>query len=302
MVLSRDQGRASQFAKQYGASCATTDEDVLLGAQRPDVVYIASPHIFHLAQARSCLQAGIPVLCEKPLTVNARGAAELVRLSRENRVFLMEAIWTRYLPVSVQVRQWLQEGRIGRVEHMSSTFGFRFPRNPSDRVLNPHLAGGALLDIGIYNLTVSQWVFGSSPDSFAMESLLGETGVDEVLSGTLRYGKDRFSMFSCSIRTRLENSCHLSGAAGQIHINPPFWGSEGAQLITGQDTTKVSLPFECNGFEYEIREVHRCLNRGLLESPDMSLGDTVATLKLMDELRKGVGLRYPFEMDPGTPA
>jgi len=294
-VLSRDADRAKGFAVQYGASASTDSLDRFLNELKPDAAYIASPHTFHYDQALACLEAGIPVLCEKPLTVNARQAQQLIDASRNNGVFLMEAVWTRFLPIYTDIRKWLVEGRIGPVSLITSTFGFKAPRNLKDRVFNPDLAGGALLDIGIYNLTVSQWIMGREPSSFSADGVLGETGVDELLSVNLRYGAEQISQFSCSVRTDLANECVISGDQGRITIHPRFWNGATATLLVGDHTETVTRPFLRNGFEYQIEEVQRCLSSGVLESPAIPHSDTLNTMKLMDAIRADIGVVYPFE-------
>ena len=162
-IVGRNKSKAERFARDHGAAIFYDNHIALLNDPDIDAVYIATPHRSHYVLARDCLLAGKPVLCEKPMTVNAREARQLIALSRQNDVFLMEALWTRFLPIYEEVSQWLVAGRIGKVNSITSSFGLVFPRKPQDRLLNKDLAGGALLDLGVYNLAMSQWVFGEQP-------------------------------------------------------------------------------------------------------------------------------------------
>ncbi len=296
-VASSDLARAQAFADQYGASEAGDSYAAVADSVDVDAVYIATTHNFHHEQARMVLEAGKPLLCEKPLTVNARQAHDLIDLSRKNNVFLMEALWTRYLPIYAQVREWLADGVIGEVLFMHSTFGFKFPFDPEGRLWNPGLAGGALLDLGVYNIAISQWIMGADPHSFTADGLVGDTGVDEFDAVHLHFDNDVISQFTCTCRARLANDFRISGRDGAIYMHDMFWDCTAATLVTenGAREQVVEKPFLKNGFEYEIMEVQRCVTAGLIESPEMTHADTLANMELMDAIREEIGLRYSFE-------
>lgn len=294
-VASRDPARGAEFAAQYGGARVHASYQALIADPAVDAIYIATPHSFHAETIRACLEAGKPVLCEKPLTVNAAQADALFALARARGVFLMEALWTRFLPVYSEVRAWLEAGRIGEVRLLASSFGFKAPRNMEDRLLNPQLAGGALLDIGVYNLSISQWVLGRNPESFSATGYVGETGVDEQLAATLDYGHGLMSQFHCTIRTDTANDFHIYGSEGSIRIHPMFWGATTATLRNAAEETTLERPHRASGFEYQIEEAQRCIRAGLLESSTIPHADTLATIKLMDALRGHMGQRYPFE-------
>jgi dihydrodiol dehydrogenase / D-xylose 1-dehydrogenase (NADP) len=242
-----------------------------------------------------CLNAGKPVLCEKPLTVNAAESKKLIETSNAKNVFLMEALWTRCLPIYNQVRQWLETGVIGDVRFLNSTFGFVAPKAEDDRWLNPELAGGTLLDMGIYPISVSQWVIRQEPQSFSVQSLLGKTGVDELTAVTLKYPNGVVSQFISNFLVQNTNDFFIYGTQGHIRIHPNYWGASDATLVTkGQELT-VSKPLAGGGFEYETEEAMRCIRAGLLESPNMPHAETLATMELMDKIRAEIGLKYPFE-------
>ncbi|MEP6896830.1 MAG: Gfo/Idh/MocA family oxidoreductase, partial [Chloroflexota bacterium] len=157
-VASTSLERAEAFANQYGGAKTYNSYEAMLNDPQVDGVYIATPHRYHFENIMQCLKAGKPVLCEKPLTVNANEARQLIKVSQDNKVFLMEALWSRYLPIYTVVRQWLDDKAVGDISLMVGTFGFNAPKDANDRWQNPELAGGTLLDMGIYPIAISQWV------------------------------------------------------------------------------------------------------------------------------------------------
>jgi predicted dehydrogenase len=306
-VVGRDLDRALAFSQQwsragYAPACATTNMDDVLTATDIDCVYIATPHAFHADAIRQCLQAGKAVLCEKPLVTDAATARELISLARERQIFLMEAVWTRFLPIYAQVGAWLQAGAIGRVQAMQSSFCFNAPYDARSRVFDPLQAGGALLDIGIYNLTITRWVmaeaFGVCPmaNNIAANAVIGPTGVDHRLAATLNFTNGVTSQFVCSVESAGENTFHIIGDKGTINIHKYFSAAQTATLNrTNEDAITVSKPWRINGFEGEIDEAIRSINAGKIESDVMSHEETLKTLEWMDQIRRNVGVRYPFD-------
>lgn len=287
--------RAKDFANQYGGAKTYNSYEALVNDPDVDGVYIATPHRFHFENIMLGLNAGKPVLCEKPLTVNAAETRELVKTSHEKKVFLMEALWTRYLPIYSVIRGWLDEKAIGDISLMVSTFGFNAPKDKDDRWQNPELAGGTLLDMGIYPIAVSQWVMGAPPKSFVAMGHLSETGVDELTTVLLKYENGVISQFHSSFLSNHVNDFLIYGSKGYIRIHPNFWGSTQASLIVNDQELTVSRPLRAGGFEYQTEEAMRCIRAGLLESPGMSHADTLANMELMDSIRAEIGLKYPFE-------
>jgi predicted dehydrogenase len=294
-VGSRSSVRGKQFAKKYHVAKVYLSYQDLVQDPDIDVIYIATPHRFHFEQAKLCLEAGKHVLVEKPITVNAVEADRLFALAKQNDLFVMEAMWTYFLPIYHQVRQWLDAGKIGEVKFISSSFGFRASRDPQGRLLNPELAGGALLDIGIYNLAVSQWVTQQEISSFEVSGLVGDTGVDELVAGFLNFTDGTIAQFNCSYLSPMPNDLSIYGSLGEIHIRPRFWQATEAALVTADQEKTVRKPFKASGFEYEIDEVCRCLRAGLLESPVLPHRQIATTMRLMDAIRKQLGVIYPFE-------
>ncbi len=294
-VASRDANRAKEFAQMYNAPKSYASYEDLIEDNDVDGVYVATLHPFHHDQALMCLEADKPVLCEKPLTVNAADARRLIETANARNVFLMEALWTRYLPIYSQIRKWLNGNEIGDLKLLTSNFCFRAPDDPEHRLWNHALAGGALLDIGVYNIAVSQWVFGDNPESVSAHSFLSETKVDAQTAATMIYADERLSQFTCSFLVDGANDFTIFGTEGRICIHPNFWGATEATLIKGDQQDTKREPFRATGFEYEIEEAMRCIRAGLIESPGMTHADTLANMRLMDKIRAQAGFKYSFE-------
>lgn len=299
-VLGRSPERARAFAERWGAQ-VHADLPTFLADPDIDAVYIATPHSEHAAFADACLRAGRAVLCEKPLAANAAQATALITLARERGVFLMEALWTRYLPALLTAEAWLQQGRIGRVHSLQSSFGFHRPFDAHHRIFAPALAGGALLDIGIYNLSLSQWVMAlqgvhDSPRLQAV-GVLAPTGVEQRCAVNLQYSDGTVSQFCCAVDSVLDNRLHIGGERGHITLGPECWGPTEATLaLHGEPPQSVCTPFAHNGFEYQIDAAMTALRAGSLEEPRIPHAQTLAVLQQIDGLRRHLGTApFPFE-------
>ena len=299
-VQGRDLPRAQAFAGRWGAASATADLAAMLADPAVHGVYIATPHAFHAAAIRACLLAGKPVLCEKPLVTDAATAGELIRLAQQQRVFLMEAVWTRLLPVYTQVAQWLPT--IGRVTALQSSMCFAIDFDADSRVFDPAQAGGALFDLGIYNLTMTRWILskacGECPPLQGLHACarMAPTGVDRHLAASLDFGNGLASQFVCGFDGSADNSLRVHGEHGSIEVKAPFWAAMDALLIQPDAATvQTSAAHAVNGLEYEIAEAQACIGAGLLQSPAVTHADTLATAEWMDRIRAQIGLRYPFD-------
>jgi predicted dehydrogenase len=303
-VAARDPARAQAFVQNWCPASAQTriHANVAALATDPgvDAIYVATTHNAHYEAVQTCLLAGKPVLCEKPLVPTAAQAHALITLARKRKVFLMEALWTRFLPAWVQALRWLVEGAIGRVHTLQSSFCFQSAYPSEHRHFNLALAGGALLDVGIYNITMSQCVMATQgkheAPRFHMSGRRGPTGVDVRVQATLDYGDDMVSQFVCGFDGEAENGMRIHGERGSIELPGGFWYAQTALLrSTGREPEQVNLPFRINGFEYEIEEAMRCIAAGRIESPAMPHEHTLLTLRLIDAMRLQLGVRYPFE-------
>lgn len=306
-VCGRDAHRAQQFAERWSvpgepAVLAHTDPAAVMNDPAVDGVYVATPHGQHYEYVLAALQAGKAVLCEKSLVPNQEMGRRLVQASRAHRTFLMEAVWTRFLPAYQEIAGWLRAGRIGALHGMQSSFCFPAPYDPDSRLFSPALAGGALLDVGIYNLTATRWVLqhalGEVPPlvDLQVKAKRAPTGVDARLAVSMDFGDGLVSQFHCAVDTFAPNTLHVLGDAGAIVLPETFWEATRAQLLPARGTAEtVERPFEINGFENEIREAMRCARAGEIESPVVPHAETLAVLGWMDRIRAQAGLRSPFD-------
>lgn len=294
-VGSRSREKAEKFASRFNIPHRHGSYVDLANDPDVDAIYVSTPHPFHKESSILCLKAGKAVLCEKPLAVNAREVKEIIACARESKRFLMEAMWTRFLPVTVKVREWLAEGAIGEVRMLTADFGFRSGWNPEGRLLNPELAGGGLLDVGVYTIAMAYMVFGVPPSRIASVAHIGETGVDEQATMLLGYDAGQLALLSCAIRTNVPQDAKILGTEGSIHI-PDFWHATSATLhAAGKDAQRVEMPFVGNGYNYEAAEVSACLREGKLESDIMPLNESLSIMETMDKIRAQWGLKYPME-------
>lgn len=295
-VAGRSLERAQNFAARHGFKKSYADVQQLIQDPDVDVIYIGSPHSAHLEQSIACLKGGKATLCEKPMTINRDQAVLVTSTAAEQKSFFMEAMWTRCLPIYQVVRDWLDDDRIGDVKMIQGTFGFQRDFDPQHRLFNPELAGGALLDMGIYPLTLSQWVYQAQPEEIKALGHVGASKVDEQVAIALKYPGGRLAQLGTAITTNTSHDGWIYGSKGKIKIHAPFWGSEAATLFSAsQQEETVTTPHTVNGFEGEITEVHRCLDRGLLESPKVSWDISLDLLGIMDEIRAQLGVIYPGE-------
>jgi predicted dehydrogenase len=305
-VFGRDHARAAAFAASHPGAIADSPTACELvervGDPRIQGIYIATPHAQHGEWVRLCLAAGKPVLCEKPLVPNLAQGQALVRLAGDQRVFLMEAVWTRFLPIYDVVAEWLRNGAIGALRGIQSSFCFLAPFEPSSRLYDPAQAGGALLDLGVYNLTMTRWVmrlaFGICPEPLSIQAsgTLTPTGVDQRVTATLNFPDGLSSQFVCGFDGAAENAFTILGERGLIKLPAGFWAATEARMQRpGEPEQCVHAEFRGNGFEYEIEEAQKCIRAGVIESQRMPHADTLATLGWMDEIRRQLGVHYPFE-------
>ena len=294
-VGSRDLQRANIFADAFDIPHRHGNYVELTANSEVDVIYVATPHPFHKECAMLCLEAGKAVLCEKPLTVDAKQAQETIAYAREQKQFFMEAMWTRFIPVMVKVRAWLADGVIGEPRMLTADFGNWVElsaENLKGRLFTPELAGGALLDIGVYTVSLASMVFGT-PAEITSLAHIGKTGVDERAAILLGYDAGQIANLSCAITTRTSHEARIFGTKGAIHI-PNFSRATSAMLeVIDEEPLRVEIPFTANGYEYQAIEVINCLRKGKLESDVMPLDESLSIIKTMDVVRAQWGLEYP---------
>jgi predicted dehydrogenase len=297
-VGSRNQDSAEWFTREFGGTAYGSYED-LVRAGDVDLVYVGTPHPVHYENVRMALDAGKGVLCEKAFTVNRQQAEELVRFAREKNLFLMEAMWTRFLPALAEVRRIVDSGEIGTVRQLHADLGFKADVGPEHRLLNPALGGGALLDMGVYVLSIAMALLGPV-DSVLAQADFGPTGVDEQTGILLRHRGGGMSVCSCSLRARLPSELTIAGERGHVRMNSMFHRAQTVTVVRADGIARtVPTPFLGNGYVHEAIEAQRCWQAGLIESPGMTHEDTLALMGVMDEVRRQIGVHYTADKQQG---
>ncbi len=295
-VGSRSVGSARAFAEAFGAA-AYASYAALVAAPEVDIVYIGTPHTLHAENTVLALEAGKAVLCEKPFAMNLRQARRMVDLARSRKLFLMEAMWTRFMPALAEVRRLVASGEIGEVALVQADFGFAATRDPAHRVNQHALGGGALLDLGIYPLSIASALLGPV-ESVCAQAMIGDTGVDITTGFSLRHRGGTVSVCSCSLRARTPCELSISGSRGSIRMDSLFHMAR-SLTITGLDgaSRSVATPFLGNGYVHEALAAGEALRAGLIEHPAMTHEDTLAGMRVLDDIRAQIGLRYPADDD-----
>lgn len=293
-IASRDMVRAMSFAEKYCFTKAYGSYEDLVNDELVDMVYIATPHSFHFEQAMLCLGHNKPVLCEKSFTSNADQARQLISYSRERNIFISEAIWTRYMPLSLTIRNLIDSGIIGNLHTI--TANLCYPISDKERIINPMLAGGALLDIGVYLLNFAAMYFGSDIIKISSSCSKLKTGVDAQESMTLYFSNERMAVLNCSIFALSDRSGVISGDKGFLiveNINNPQSVrvyNDRYELIK-----KIDAPCQITGFEYEVEASINAIRAGKLETEFMPHSETIRIMDQMDDFRRAWGIKYPFE-------
>jgi predicted dehydrogenase len=294
-VGSREQHTADQFGAQYGIPQRYGSYDALLRDPEVEIVYVATPHTLHAENTLAALQAGKHVLCEKPFTLNAQQAEQVIQAARASGKFVMEGMWTRCFPVVREIVRRIQAGELGEIRYLQADFGFRPAFNPASRLFAPELGGGALLDVGVYPIALAFLVLGA-PKQGVSHAMLGATGVDELCSMLFLYDNGAQAVLSASLQVEMPKQANICGTLARIQLPAPWWKPSEAYLIRNDGTTEHLLyPYEGDGLQFEIRHVHDCLRQGLTESPWMPLDETLAIMHTLDALRAQWGVRYPSE-------
>jgi len=281
-VGSRAQASADRFADNFGIPNRHASYEALVSDPEVDVVYVATPHPMHHANTLLALDAGKPVLVEKSFTMNADEARELVASARSKGLFLMEAMWTRFLPHIAEVNCLLADGVLGELVTITADHGQWFAKDPAFRLFAPELGGGALRDLGVYPVSFASMVLGR-PDRIVSLVTPAFTGVDGQTSMIFGYAGGAQALLNCTSSARTPTAAVISGTEARIEIDGVYYAPSSFTLI-GRDgtTTRFDPPYEGKGLHYEADEVARCLRAGLLESPLMPLDETIEIMETMD--------------------
>jgi predicted dehydrogenase len=295
-VGSRAQATADAFAASFGIPRSYAAYELVADDPDVDVVYVATPHALHRQNALACLDAGKAVLCEKPFALNEREAREMVGAARARGGFLMEAMWTRFLPAVDEALRRVGAGEIGEVRMVSADFGFRDEEpEPRSLLFDRLLGGGALLDVGVYPVWLAVHLLGE-PQRVASLADVGATGVDEQCAAVLGFADGALATLHAAIRTETGQHAEISGTRGRIRLHAPWWRAAGFTLSRpDQPDQVVERPPEGSGYRHEAREVMRCVRAGLAESERMPHADTLRVMRTLDRIREPWGLRYPGE-------
>jgi predicted dehydrogenase len=295
-AVSRNMESAKNFAAQNGIEKAYDNYDRMLEDKDIDAVYIGTPHTTHKDLTVRALKAKKAVLCEKPAAINAGEVREMIATARDNNVFFMEAIWNRFTPPMQKVREWLSQGAIGEIKMVQANFGFCAEYDPKDRLFDLNLGGGALLDAGIYPLSMISMVFGGKkPADIKSQLYFGESGADEEDAVILSYGGEKIAFAAAAIRTAMANDAWIYGTQGKIHIPFFIWARSARLLPDGKGEYYYEGDFISNGYNYEAAEVMNCIREGKNESSVVPWDESLVLAETMDTIRAQWNFKYPCE-------
>lgn len=291
-VASRDISKARIFAKKYGAIRAYEGYDALANDPDIDIIYIATPHVFHFEQTMLCLRAGKSVLCEKPMAMNAKEAKIMMDEAKKRNLFLMEGLWTRFIPGTKKVLDLIANDAIGTIDFIKADFGFKGDGNLQSRVYNKSLGAGSLLDIGIYPVYLSLLLLGV-PDAIRAIANYTETGVDASCSMLFEYAGGTKAFLESTILADTPVEALIYGSKGSLQIHSRFHHSKEITIRQNDGTTKsFTVEYKGEGYYHEILEVMDCLRQGLTESPRMPHSMSLDLIQVLDGVREKIGLEY----------
>ncbi len=293
-VASRSLDRANEFADEYNAEHRFGSYQELFESNVVDVLYIATPHTSHCDLTIEALHHGKAVLCEKPMGINADQVKLMIAAAKKNGIFLMEALWSRFNPSIVKVNELIAEGKIGDVAYLNANFGFYgLDRDEDGRLLNPDLAGGSLLDIGIYPIFLAYLILGK-PDNIEAVSLFHKTGVEVQTAMIFEYPNAQATLAS-GLRSNMQMRAEIAGSKGSAFLQDRWHETQGYSLEIEGNMENFDLPTKGKGYSHEIEEVHDCLRKGKLQSEKWSLQNSLDLVNLLDEVRSITGTTFPFE-------
>ncbi|MEO6230722.1 MAG: Gfo/Idh/MocA family oxidoreductase [Ferruginibacter sp.] len=295
-VASRDIEKAKQYADKYNATVYYDNYEALRKDENIDIIYIAIPHALHFEQAMACIQQKKPVLCEKPMTLSFHQTKILIETAAENKVFLMEGMWTACMPFIKRIKEIIEQDIIGEINYLSADFGFKAPLDVESRLYNKALGGGSLMDVGIYPLSFATMFLGK-PESIKVISKLSTTGVDEYCNILLKYGGGATAHLLSSITFNTAIEATIIGSKGSIKVDSPWFKATTLTVsLNDGEVQHYSMPHQSNGFEYEIMEVMNCLDNKLLESDKVPHHFSLTISRLMEDILAEVGVNYESQI------
>jgi predicted dehydrogenase len=291
-VGSRSLSKSNDFGKNHSAKCSYGSYQELVDDPEVQVVYIATPHVYHAELTHLCLDHGKAVLCEKPFAMGLTEVEGMISKAKDKNLFLMEALWTRFIPGFEKVLSLIEEGTIGTVERVHADFGFVADFDPDKRLFNKELGGGALLDIGIYPLYLSLATLGM-PVKIDAKAVFSETGVDAATSMLLTYEGGYSAILDCTLKTNTQVEGWIHGSKGSIKMHSRFHHPTNISILTdGKSDQLIEIPFIGNGYFHEIEEVNDCLRQGAKQSEKMNHQNSLDLMSLLDQVRAQIGLHY----------
>ena len=290
-VASRKREKAVEFAKQYDAKIAYGSYTQLIEDENLQVIYIATPHVLHFELTKECLKAGKAVLCEKPFAINSSQANKMINLARSENVFLMEALWTRFLPHFQFVKQEIESGKFGNIKSVKADFGFKAEFDPAKRLFNKSLGGGSLLDIGIYPVFLAYSILGF-PEEIEAEAEFAETGVDYSCNMTFRYSGNVQADLYSTFKEKTPTIAEIELEKGKIILNSRFHEPTSVTVISEDKEETKDFGVTTTGYNFEAAYVTKMIQKGKKESDIWSLDHTKDLMGLLDKIREKIGLEY----------
>lgn len=294
-VGSRSLSTADAFADEFGIPHRHASYAALANDPEIDIVYVATPHVLHADNTLLALRAGKHVLCEKPFTLNAGEAGQIIQEARERGLFLMEAMCTRFMPLVQEASRLIADGAIGKVMMVQGDFGMRPDFDADPRLRDLALGGGALLDIGLYPISLASFFLGPVVD-VAATGVLGPTGVDEQTAVSMRHRDGGISVTYSTLHASTASEAMVMGTHGRILFHEFAYKSAALTLFSDGNAPRIiQMPFAGNGYQFELQHVMDCLRNGQTESSVMSLDESLAIMRVLDKVRSQIGLVYPSE-------
>jgi len=284
-IASRTKQKAEEFAKEHTIAVAYGSYEELVNDPNIDIVYIATPNNMHYENTMLCLQAKKAVLCEKPFALNSAQLEEMTALAKKQHVFLMEALWTRFLPTIEKVQTLINEGAIGEPKIIQADFGFKAHYDANSRLFNKSLGGGSLFDIGIYPIFLSLWLFGK-PISIKEETISAETGTDLTTGIIMKHSEDRMSMLISTFAVNLDTEARIIGTEGKITLHRMFHMPTKLSLTKNGITKTVHVKSAGNGYNYEAQEVMSCLDLNKTESEKLPLSFSLELMDILTQIQQ----------------
>ena len=297
-IASRNKETLELFAKDFPCRHLHNSYESLAANNEVDVIYVATPHSHHYEHTILCLNHDKAVLCEKAFAINTRQAKEMIKIAKERKVFLMEALWTKFLPHYKKLQELLEQKALGDIKSVLVNFGFKTTDQSPKRLFDPLLGGGTLLDIGVYNVFMAMSVLGE-PDAIEATMTPSPTGVDEQIAVLFKYNSGAMAQLFSSFVTNLPIQAEINGTEGNITLTTRFYEpSATIQLYRQMPGEKeiIAVQKEAGfGYQYEARHVNECLKNGLTESPVMTHADTLLLMEMLDRIRNKARIEYPAD-------